>query len=429
MQILNLVNVFLTLLARLLLFSQSPKIIGVTGSVGKTTTRRAIAAVLSGKYAVRQPKRNYNNETGLPFAILGQTSPGYNPLSWLKLLTSFVLEFLHLKSFPKVLVLEYGIDRPGDMTKLIKIARPNLTVLTPITNAHFEFFENEQALWHEKGDLAACLEENETLVFSLDNEASVNQSSRHKGKNSTFTFLNNPNASFKARFDTKWQSNHEVQSTLSLTFQGGETELKGSWIGFPNASALATAYIVAKEMGLSDSEIQNSVKHFKNEPSRLSLLNGKNSSTILDDSYNASPFSMIQALEVVRNAPHKHKVLLLGEMRELGSLSETEHSSLGEKISSMFQGCKVILVGEKTKYTEEAIRKNSESITVTRVASIKDVNLNDINPTEETIFLVKGSQGTRMELLVVQLLDDIKQRGQVCRQYGDWLKDYQHNTA
>ena len=113
-----LLKIILAILARATIWRFNPRIIGITGSVGKTSTREAVFAVLNTKYRVRQPEKNYNNEIGLPLTILGLPHYGKNPFAWIWGLIKVKFSFFRPKSFyPEILILEYGVDRPGEFTR------------------------------------------------------------------------------------------------------------------------------------------------------------------------------------------------------------------------------------------------------------------------------------------------------------------------
>lgn len=128
-------------LAKKILAKYKPRIVGITGSVGKTSAKEAIFAVLSAKFRVRQSLKNYNNEFGLPLSIIGTESPGKNLFGWLKIFwQAYKLILVTDKKFPEILILEMGVDKPGDMDYLNSIAATDIGVVTGIGEAHLENF-------------------------------------------------------------------------------------------------------------------------------------------------------------------------------------------------------------------------------------------------------------------------------------------------
>ena len=132
-RILPILEKLLKLLARLTLKRYKPGIIGITGNVGKTSAKEAIRLLLERERKVRANSKNYNNEFGLPLTILGDWKETEGTLFWIKVILFSVVNLLiKRKSYPELLILEYGIDRPGDMRKLLEIARPHIGVVTAI---------------------------------------------------------------------------------------------------------------------------------------------------------------------------------------------------------------------------------------------------------------------------------------------------------
>ncbi|KKT21629.1 MAG: UDP-N-acetylmuramoyl-tripeptide-D-alanyl-D-alanine ligase [Parcubacteria group bacterium GW2011_GWE1_43_8] len=160
----------LKILARVFIARYHPRIVGVTGSVGKTGSRLAIAAVLAERWRVGQAQNNFNNEIGLPLAILGEPDSGYrNLLAWLGILIRAIKHLvIKQKDYPEVLVLEYGVDHPGDMNYLLAIARPEVAVITAISATHLEFFGSVEGVAMEKSKLIASLPLQGTAVLNFD---------------------------------------------------------------------------------------------------------------------------------------------------------------------------------------------------------------------------------------------------------------------
>ncbi len=158
----------LAFLARHIITKYHPKVIGITGSVGKTSAKEAIYHVVSQRYRTRRPLKNFNNEFGLPLTIIGSNSPGRNVFGWLVVLAKGAGLLLFGQRFPEVLVLEMGIDRVGDMEHLTSIARPDIAVITSIGTSHYEFFRDLETLEQEKGKLAEALTEQGVLVVNGD---------------------------------------------------------------------------------------------------------------------------------------------------------------------------------------------------------------------------------------------------------------------
>ena len=153
-----------------MLLRHKPKIIAVTGSVGKSTTKDAIYAVLSGSLHVRKSEKSFNGDVGVPLTILGCENGWKNPLKWLINIAKGLWLVLIPQSYPEWLVLEVGADRPGDIKRIARWLKPDIAVLTaiPETPAHVEFFASPDELMKEKLSLAESLKPGGTLVLYGD---------------------------------------------------------------------------------------------------------------------------------------------------------------------------------------------------------------------------------------------------------------------
>src|SRR4051812_13914380 len=146
----SILKTILRILAKLTLARFNPQIVAITGSVGKTSTKEAVATVLSKKFSVRASSGNYNNEIGLPLTIIDEKSGGNNPLLWLLIFIKAIVKLFTTK-YPQVLVLEMGTDRPGDIGYLVDmVGKIDVAIITSIGISHLEFFASPEALTKEK---------------------------------------------------------------------------------------------------------------------------------------------------------------------------------------------------------------------------------------------------------------------------------------
>src|SRR3989344_3856775 len=176
-------------LARRVIRRYEPIIIGITGSVGKTSTRDAIAVVARKRYSVRTAEKNYNTEMGLPLTILGMEHYGRNIFLWaIHLAAAFFRITFDRESYPEALVLEYGIDRPGDMDVLISIVRPHIAVFTSIGDipVHVEYFRDPEALVAEKTKLAAATPADGYVILNYDDSRVLAMKTRAHAKIVTY---------------------------------------------------------------------------------------------------------------------------------------------------------------------------------------------------------------------------------------------------
>ena len=161
----------LKFLSKKILKKHRPQIVGITGSVGKTSTTEAIFTVLSAKFSVRKSMKNYNNEFGVPLTIIGSVSGNRSLVRWLGiLLKGFRLSLVRDSFYPQILVLEMGADRKGDIQYLVNMAHPYVGVITSISESHLEYFGTLNAIIKEKADLIRYLEKEEYAVLNMDEE-------------------------------------------------------------------------------------------------------------------------------------------------------------------------------------------------------------------------------------------------------------------
>ncbi|MDO8599556.1 MAG: Mur ligase family protein, partial [bacterium] len=179
----------LSYLARSVVRRQRPTIIGITGSVGKTSTREAIRVVLAADRNVRSAPKNYNNEIGLPTAIIGGHAPGRSPIAWVSLLArGLALGCVRSLRYPEALVLEYGADHPGDIAYLARIAPPTIGVITAVGPAHTEFFRTVERVIAEKRRLIAALPRDGVAILNRDVEDVYGMRDRTRARVVTYGF-------------------------------------------------------------------------------------------------------------------------------------------------------------------------------------------------------------------------------------------------
>lgn len=339
---------------RVLVKNPDLEIIGVTGSVGKSSTKEAIYEVLKTKYhsKVGKSEGNMNTEIGLPLVILGFTkSPhffwqwiGAYFIGWFR--ASFANPLLKLK----ILILEYAADRPGDIGKLLNIVKPKIAVITKISAAHTLEFKNLTNIANEKGKLAWAAAKDGLVILNKDND---------------FT------AVIAKKTQAKIQYFHDDLIK----------------------SADHIAYLIGKYYQLNDAQIKQGLADIKPLPGRLNIIKTKNY-TIIDDTYNANPESMKRALAYLEKYKSVgRKIAVLGDMLELGDLEKQAHQEiiqLARKKSDL-----LVTVGPKFQnQIGDAWFSDASQSSSYLLSKIKK---------NDTI-LVKGSRAMRMEEIIKQIL-------------------------
>ncbi|MFA5099072.1 MAG: UDP-N-acetylmuramoyl-tripeptide--D-alanyl-D-alanine ligase [Candidatus Paceibacterota bacterium] len=381
----KILKVYLKFLAKITIRRFKPQVIGITGSVGKTSAKEAVFAVLSSRDGNRQKIRksegNLNNELGMPLTILGDwseedlklisrgqpvgTKKIKKFLFWWKVI--FVSKIRLIKSFfsnkvvyPKVLILEYAADRPGDMKYLLGMAKPNIAIVTAVGEipSHVEFFSGPDAVAKEKGRLVESLEADGFAILNYDNEAVISMREKTSARIISFGF--GEGADMKIgnleNFSKGPEESLEFGSSFKIEYGGNlvPMNLKNTF-GKAQAYASAAAACVGLIFDLNLVEISEALsQNYSPAKGRMNILKGVKGSYVINDAYNASPISMQEALETLSSLEAKRKVAVLGDMLELGKYSIEAHESLGRLAAKMTDI--LVAVGPRAKFVAEAAR-------------------------------------------------------------------------
>jgi len=428
----KIIQLKLKVLAKMILAKYKPQVVGITGSVGKTGTKEAVYTVLRSKFKARRSKKNYNNELGVPLTIIGAGAPGKSIPGWcfVFLKAAWLLVWKD-KNYPEVLVLELGVDRPGDMDYLMNIVKCDIGIITAIGANHLEFFQSKTAIQKEKGRLIENLKKGGWAILNYDNQKSRELTGKSTSKTLTYGFSEKSNVRAQ-NIIFKFEEDGDIEDMSGISFK---LNYKGSVvpISLPRVigysaiyAALAGAAVgITQEMNLV--EISRALKDFYLPAGRMNLIKGIKHTLIIDDSYNASPQSTVSALEFIRKidlGEKGRKWAVLGDMMELGSYTEEGHSQVGKKVvETDFD--KLVTVGERARDIgragrEAGLRKED----IFNFASSEEAGRFIQERMEEgDLLLVKGSQSVRMEKIVKEIMaDPLNAKNILVRQSEDWLK-------
>ncbi len=432
----NIIEKLLAHLAKKILARYQPRVVAITGSVGKTSAKNAIAAVLGERFSVRVSPANYNTEFGVPLSIINADSPGNSAIGWLSVIAKATrLAYGSKIDFPEVLVLEYGTDKPGDLDHLCDIAKPEVGVVTRISPVHVENFGTLEKLIEEKATLVRRLAGDGLAVLNADDEHVLKMRDKTEAQIMTYGFsaladIRADNYSLLTKPDIHFEPGEVIATSIfSLEMNRDIREVSlDNIIGLPAVFAALAGIAVGKHFGLELAEMIDGLKNFKPMPGRLRILPGIKGSILIDDSYNAAPASMIAALDLLREFPlveNNRRIAALGDMLELGSFSEEEHRKIGKVLVE--KGIDVLVAaGERAR---DIARGALE-------AGMSEANIQTFRDSEEAgrwldrsvesgdVILIKGSQGARMEKVTKDLLaEPLRAKELIVRQYPPWVEE------
>lgn len=417
--------------ARYTLRQYRPKIVAVTGSVGKTSTKDAIFAVLVSRYRVRRSDKNYNTEIGVPLAVLGLPHYGRNASRWLwGIARAWLRAWSRAPGYPEILVLEMGADRPGDIGYLAGLAPPDIGVITAIGGVpvHVEFFSGPKAVAEEKARLIAALPPEGRAILNGDDAAVIEIRGRTRARITSFGFRKDAAVRIERyALDTAGQP-PGIRFDLAYNGEIASVFLKHTF-GRQQAYAAAAAAAVGLAFRLRLSDVARSLGRYEAPPGRLKLLRGNKGALILDDTYNASPIATLAALEVLGDFPAKRKIAVIGDMLELGEYTEAAHRQAGEKaaaVADVFIG-----VGERMKFAlDQAAHPSAASARrlvpqqILWFAKSREAGVElDKLLRAGDVALIKGSQSIRMERVVEETMAEPQRAKELLvRQDSGWLK-------
>lgn len=405
----RIVGTILAFEARILLARKKPKIIGVTGNVGKTSTKDAIYSVVRTKVQARKSEKSYNSDIGVPLTILGLVNAWGSPVGWFVNVIEGLFIALFSREYPEWLVLEMGVDRPGDMKSLATIARPDIVVLTrfPDVPVHVEYFKTSEAVIAEKMELVRALKPKGIIIFNNDDDNIRNalKDDAHQrigfGRQTKSPYMS-------SREQVLYENSLPVGYEFIITHGAESAHIKiNDSLGPHYAYSATAAAAVGGTLGISLTESTQALIEHITPPGRMRLIKGIHGTTIIDDTYNSSPLAVEQAIETLSGIHGaKRKIAVLGDMLELGRFSVKEHEKAGRLVATKVEA--LMTVGVRARSIAESARdgglKNTRIIEhADSDAAAKDLAAL-IKPGD--VILIKGSQGVRMEKIVKAIMEN-----------------------
>jgi UDP-N-acetylmuramyl pentapeptide synthase len=403
------VEIILFYEARILLSRKKPKVIGVTGNVGKTSAKDAIYTVIHPEVSSRKSEKSFNSDIGVPLTILGLPNAWSSPVGWLINIVEGLAIALFAREYPSWLVLEMGVDRPGDMKRLATLVRPDIVVLTrfPDVPVHVEYFKTPEAVIAEKMELVKALKEGGTVVFNNDDEnikaalASVSCTTIGFGSKTASPYMAHGGTIVYQEGQPKGYEYTVSHGTEQVTVQD-----MGS-LGAHNAATACAAFAVAGVLGIPLARAVASYSGHSTPPGRMRLIEGVHDTAIIDDTYNASPLAVAEGVESLGSVHGaKRRIAVIGDMLELGRYSIKEHEKIGRLVAHKVDA--LMTVGVRAKTIADSAREGG--MKDTRIIEVQDAEaaakaLETLIKPGDVIY-VKGSQGMRMERIVKHIMKE-----------------------
>jgi len=346
-------------LARTRLEEAAPIVVGITGSNGKTSTREMLAAALATRFKVLKTEGNLNTETGVPLTIL-RLEPGVH----------------------EVLVLEMGMQAPGEIARLAELASPTIGIVTGVGTVHIEFFDSVEGIALAKAELIGALPADGLAVLNHDDPTTSLIRGWSRAPIATFGLEGG-------------DLRGEGYAAGAFTVRGVPVRLRLP--GRHQARNALAALVAAEHLGVALATAAPALAEVEVDR-RLQSLPAPAGFSIVDDAYNASPESMLAAFDAVSEQPHRGRLLaVLGEMRELGPLAREAHQRVGERAREVFDELCVVDVGNGRLLAEAA----GGELVADKPAAVRWVRS---RARDGDVVLVKASHGVALEDVVEELL-------------------------
>lgn len=366
--------------------SSSFKVVAITGSVGKTTTRQIVHHILSRRFRTHQAQKSFNNHIGLPLTLLGAGPQD------------------------ELVIAELGANHPGEIGYLTRIARPDVAVVTNASPAHLEGFGDLSTIIREKRSIADGLPADGVLIINGDIEPLV-AACREIGR---------PFRTFGKTAGVDYRAEHIVCEALHSTFTVCGKQVRLPLPGPGNVENALAAWAVCEQLGLSIDDFAEAVASLSSVSMRAEAMQ-IGTLTVLNDCYNANPASMKNALTMLRNLRcsdadrDRRLVFICGEMAELGAQTQALHEELGAAVAEAGVDL-LVAVGAAPRVTAQVAREKARHDLQTRcfedAAAVCDHMQGFLRP--DDMILVKGSRTARLERVVEALRELFSPREAPC---------------
>ncbi len=396
------------------------RVIAVAGSIGKTSTKLAIANLLGRSLKVQYQEGNYNDIVSVPLIFFGLEMPSLlNPLAWLKTFMNIESQIRRVYPYENVIV-ELGTDGPRQLAEFDRYLKPDIGVLTAISPEHMQYFVDLDAVAKEELTIITL---SKKIIYNTDLVDAKYQLSFPK---SSLTYSLNSDATYTI---TNLRQKSDGYS-FSLCYNGTNI-LNSEYEAYSKIQlySLLAAVGVAHEIGLTTDQIASGIQAIKTVSGRMNRLAGVNHSIIIDDTYNASPAATKAALDTLYEQPAHQKIAILGNMNELGKYSSNAHTEIGKYCSPKELDLVVTIGPDANKYLAAAARQNGCQVKSYSNPYVAGAELQNFIK-QGAVILAKGSQnGVFAEETVKLLLANPRDSIKLVRQSQQWLEKKQKSMA
>lgn len=422
----KIVVAILTFEAKLLLSRTKPTIIAVTGSVGKTSAKDAIYAVVKRRVHSRKSEKSFNSDIGVPLSVLGLETAWQNPIGWIKNIIDGFIIALFPGTYPKVLVLEMGVDRPGDMEKLTQWIKPDVVVLTrlPDVPVHVEYFASPEAVIAEKMKLVEALRPDGVLVYNQDDPKAV--AAAEGALQKSIGYSRYSLSAFTGAADKiVYENGVAIGFEFVLTHNNTSTLIRvnGS-LGVQHVYNYAAAIAVGTIFDVKVEDAADALREHVPPSGRMRLIAGIKNTLIIDDTYNSSPIATEQSLQTLREMRGvKRKIAVLGDMLELGQYSIAEHERIGKMAAEAVD--LLFTIGVRARgIAQGALDSGLDEQNILQYDDSRRAGKELQGLLEPgDVVLVKGSQGVRAERIVEEIMAEPEKAEELLvRQGAIWKK-------
>lgn len=393
-----------------------PLLVLVAGSVGKTSTKQAVATVLSEKYRVRAHDGNHNTHFSVPTAIMGVEYP-HNPRSvseWRMVLRAMNLRIKGEKDVD-VIVQELGTDTPGDIAQFGRYLTPDIAIVTAVSEEHMEFFGTLEDVAKEELSIAKFAK------LTIINRDDVSEDyAKYADTHSIDTYGLGEKAEYRLAIEPANPLDGRIGKLI--TPEWGETSITVQLTGEHSLKAALAAACVGAKLGLTSQQVVMGLSKIKPVPGRMQVLRGQESSVIIDDTYNSSPLAVEAALKTLVEIEAPQRIAILGSMNELGNMSAQAHEKAGKSCDPSKIEWVVTIGADAKKYLAPAALANGCQVKSFDNPYFAGGFVHSVLK-PGAVILAKGSQnGVFAEEAVKVLLHSTEDEEKLVRQSEYWLK-------